>query len=88
MNSLLTKADRALLDRIARIRDGDAVAVDIVPVRYRWRGLLRQLRAGAADGVEYNVIDLTTISATVPARMIAAIAARGDVAELHLREEA
>jgi hypothetical protein len=82
------KADRRLLELLERMRDGESVQVDIIPVQDRWRGLLRQLRAGAPDGVEYNVIDLTTVAATVPARMLPTIAARRDVAELHLRRDA
>lgn len=85
MNSLSIKVDAPLRERLDQVGDQTRLHVEIVPLQSRWRGLLGQLRAAPGAGVEYNVIDQTSISATLPKWLIEAIAVRRDVVAVRLQ---
>lgn len=87
MNSLTLKLDPALQRRLDQIDDDTRLSVEIVPIQNRWLGLLRNLREAVAVGVEYNVVDLTSITATLPKALIAGIAERPDVVSVRLGED-
>lgn len=80
------KIDHDLRHRLDSLRADAAVDVEIVPMQIRWKGLLRQLREGAQAGVAYNVVGLTSISATVPKWLVERIATRRDVVAIRLAE--
>ena len=86
MNSPSIKLDRELKLHLEALETDAPVYVEIVPVPNGWRGLLRQLRDAASGGVAYNVVDLTSISATLPRWLIERIALRRDVAAVRLGE--
>lgn len=87
MNSPQAKIDALLRARLSEVDRDTHLLVEIVPLQNRWRGLLEHLRRAPATGVEYNVIDLTSISATLPRWMIEALAERQDIVALRLAEE-
>ncbi len=87
MNSRSPKIDGPLKERLEQVGDDTRLSVEILPLQNRWQGLLRHLRNTAASGIEYNVIDLTSISATLPKWMIERIATRRDVISVGLGEE-
>lgn len=86
MDSPQTKIDVDLRHRLETLRSDAAVDVEIVPMQVRWNGLLRQLRDGGQSGVAYNVVGLTSISATVPKWLVERIATRWDVVSIRLSE--
>lgn len=86
MDSPLTKIDGDLRRRLDGLRSDAPVDVEIVPRQSRWKGLLRQLRDGSQSGVAYNVVGLTSISATVPKWVVERIATRRDVVSIRLAE--
>ena len=87
MTSPDLKLDPALVERLGRLDRDSRISVEIVPIQNRWGGLLLHLRGAAAWGVEYIVVDLTSISATLPRWLIEAVAKRRDVVTVRLQEE-
>ncbi|MEM7417881.1 MAG: hypothetical protein AAF389_20505 [Gemmatimonadota bacterium] len=84
MDSLTTKLDADLRRHMEPLGSDASVPVEIVPLQNRWRGLLGQLRSGTAAGIAYNVISLTSISATLPKWLVERIARRRDVVSIRL----
>lgn len=87
MNSPGAKVDAQLQERLREIGDDVRLAIEIVPLQNRWKGLLDRLRSTTATGVEYNVIDLTSISATLPKWLIEDIGRRPDIIAMRLLED-
>lgn len=87
MNSPSAKLDAHLQERLRQVGDDVRLTIEIVPLQNRWKGLLDRLRSTTATGVEYNVIDLTSISATLPKWLIEHIALRPDIITVRLLED-
>ena len=87
MNSPSSKVGLLLRERLREVSEDARLTVEIVPLQNRWLGLLDRLRSTSAEGVEYNVIDLTSISATLPRWLIEDIARRPDIVQLRLLED-
>lgn len=87
MDSQRDKVDALLLARLQNMENDSPVHVEIVPIQNKWRALIHFLRNSGSPGVEFNVIDLTSISARLPPSVIESIAARPDVVRLRLVED-
>lgn len=78
------KLDHELRQHLETGDPESPVAVLILPLQNRWPGLVEHLRRSSVDGVSFNVIDLTSISATLPGWLVEKIAERPDVVAVRL----